>query len=66
LAQTLSPWTLGIEHLEDGPLWDRLEELEELLAELAPMPPVFREIHLERLHRKTGISFGTLLEAARS
>jgi hypothetical protein len=29
------------------------------------MPPVFREIHLELLHRKTGLSLGTLLEAAR-
>jgi hypothetical protein len=29
------------------------------------MPPVFREAHLELLHRKTEISLGALLEATR-
>jgi DNA primase len=65
IAQSPSPWALSIERLRDVPLWDRHEQLEDLLAELAPMPPVFRETHLELLHRKTGISLGTLLEAAR-
>jgi hypothetical protein len=65
MAQSPTPWALGIGRLEDVPLWDRHEQLEGLLAELAPMPPVFRETHLELLHRKTGISIGTLLEAAR-
>jgi hypothetical protein len=65
MVQSPSPWALSIERLEDVPLWDRHEQLESLLAELAPMPPVFRETHLELLHRKTGISLGTLLEAAR-
>jgi len=65
MAEGPSPWALTIERLEDVPLWDRHEQLEGLLAELAPMPPVFRETHFELLHRKTGISLGTLLEAAR-
>ena len=65
MAQSPSPWALSIERLEDVPVWNRHEQLEGLLAELAPMPPVFRETHLELLHRKTGISLGCLLEAAR-
>jgi DNA primase catalytic core len=65
MAQSPSPWALIVERLEDVPLWDRHEQLEGLLAELGPMPAVFRETHLELLHRKTGISLGTLLEAAR-
>jgi hypothetical protein len=65
MAQGPSPWALSIERLEDVPLWNRHEQLEGLLAELAPMPPVFRETHLELLHRKTGISVNSLLAAAR-
>ncbi|HLW46140.1 MAG TPA: CHC2 zinc finger domain-containing protein [bacterium] len=65
MAQGPTPWALNVERLEDVPPWDQHEQLEGFLAELAPMPPVFRETHLELLHRKTGISFGTLLEAAR-
>lgn len=65
MAQSPSPWALSIENLKDVPPWDRHEQLEGFLAELALMPPVFREAHLELLHRKTGISLCALLEAAR-
>jgi DNA primase catalytic core len=65
MAASPTPWALEIERLPDVPVWDRHEQLGGLLAELAPMPPVFRDAHLLLLARKTGISHETLLEAAR-
>jgi DNA primase catalytic core len=65
LATSPTPWALAIDLLPDVPAWDRHEQLGTLLAELAPMPPVFRDAHLGLLAQKTGLPFTTLLEAAR-
>jgi hypothetical protein len=62
----LAPKALNIiDRLEDVPLWDGMNNSRHSSLSLLQLPPVFRETHLELLHRKTGISLGTLLEAAR-
>jgi hypothetical protein len=54
MAQSPSPWVPSIECLKDVLLWDRHEQLEGLLAELAPMPPVSRETILSCCTERPG------------
>ena len=65
MAQSPTPWGLWIEGLADVPLWDRHEQLEPLLIELASMPRIPRALHLQMLHEKAGISEETLFQAVR-
>ena len=65
MLQSPTPWALEIQRLEAVPVWERHEQLGDLLSELAPMPPVFRDAHLTLLAAQTGLPFATLLEAAR-
>ncbi len=64
MATSPGPWALAIERLGDVPPWERSEQIADLLREIGAMPPVDREIHLDLLHRKTGVSFAALAESA--
>ncbi len=68
MTESLTPWALGIERLPAVPrrrLWEIEDEIKQLLADLAPLSPIFRDSHLLLLADKTGLPFATLVAACR-
>ncbi len=64
MTETLTPWALVIERLPAVPrrrLWEIEDEIKQLLADLAPLSPIFRDSHLLLLADKTGLPFATLV-----
>jgi hypothetical protein len=66
MEEDMTPWALLIERLPPvsrNRLWQIEDEIKQLLADLAPLSPVFRHSHLMLLTDKTGLPLSTL-EAA--
>ncbi len=66
MKESLTPWALQIERLPTVPrrrLWEIENEVKLLLADLAPLSPIFRDCHLLLLADKTGLPFATLVTA---
>jgi len=66
MRESLTPWALGIERLPTVPrrrLWEIENEVKLLLADLAPLSPIFRDRHLLLLADKTGLPLATLVAA---
>jgi len=68
MEEDVTPWELLIEHLPAVPrkrLWKIENDIKQLLADLAPLSPIFRDGHLVPLAEKTGLPFSTLKEACK-
>ena len=66
MKESLTPWALEIERLPAAPrrrLWEIEDQVKQLLADLAPLSPIFRDSHLLLLADKTGLPFATLVAA---
>ncbi len=68
MEEDVTPWELLIEHLPAVPrkrLWKIEDDIKQLLADLAPLSPIFRDGHLVPLAEKTGLPLSTLKEACK-
>ncbi len=66
MEESLTPWALQIERLPMVPrkrLWEIENEVKLVLADLAPLSPIFRDSHLLLLADKTGLPLATLVAA---
>jgi hypothetical protein len=66
MEEDVTPWALLIERLPAVPrnrLWRIEDEIKQLLADLAPLSPIFRDSHLLLLEKKTGLPLSTLVAA---
>jgi DNA primase len=68
MEENVTPWALLIKRLPTAPrtrLWEIEDEIRQLLADLAPLSPIFRDGHLVPLAEKTGLPLSTLKEACK-
>jgi len=63
MEESTTPWALEIERLPTVPrrrMWEIENQVKFILADLAPLSPIFRDSHLLLLADKTGLPLATL------